>query len=99
MIQVVIKPSSIGGKFDWHTDAPFAAGGRSHQPLLDACRALKRMGAAPGSRVGLFREGSTVWDLRTTVRVGAELSVQDPSGSHHARFIKWRLAKTLDHWD
>ena len=30
--------------------------GRSRQPLLDACREIKRMGGDTGALVGLFRE-------------------------------------------
>jgi hypothetical protein len=61
--------------------------GLSSEPMLDACRALKRMGASPGELVGLFCEGSSVWSLRTTVGYGAGLTVED--GNTATRFRKY----------
>jgi hypothetical protein len=59
---------------------------RSRQPLLDACRQLKRMGVALDARVGLFREGRQQADITCSVEVGAGLTV-DEAGP---RFAKWR---------
>ena len=43
----------------------------STEPLLDACRHLKRMGENPDTRVGLFRKGRTTPDLYCSVGWGA----------------------------
>ena len=51
--------------------------GRSHQPLLDACRKLKSIGVEGTVRVGLFREGKVEPDLVCSVAWGAEHSVFD----------------------
>jgi hypothetical protein len=78
-------------KWKWHARQGWAGRpleGLSREPLLDACRALKRMGASPGELVGVFCEGSRVWSLRTTVGCGAELTVED--GDTGTRFRKYR---------
>jgi hypothetical protein len=51
--------------------------GVSRQPLLNACRILKRMGVDGGGYCGLFRPGREDWDLRCKIGVGAELTVSD----------------------
>lgn len=48
--------------------------GRSSEPLLDACRALKRMGEPLTQEVRLFWPGGSDWALRTTIGVGAGLT-------------------------
>ena len=41
--------------------------GFSSEPLLDACRALKAIGAPLPWEIGLFRPDYQNWDLKTTV--------------------------------
>ncbi len=86
MIKVVIT-----GKSSQHGTFPYivqghAVEGRSRQPLLDACRLLGRMGVGPTRPVGLFREGSEVWDLRTSVGVGAKLTVHEEPSTRFMAF-------------
>jgi hypothetical protein len=64
--------------------------GRSRQPLLDACRQLKSMGGLTDHIAGLFRRGMEVADIFCVVRVGAELTVSEPSGTGKVRFVKYR---------
>lgn len=85
MIEVVITGWARNGVFPYLVRG-FAVEGRSRQPLLDACRTLKRMGADPTRPVGLFREGSMVWDLRTTVGRGAGLTVYDEPSTRFMPF-------------
>jgi hypothetical protein len=73
------------GRWRW-TCAQFALEGVSRQPLLDACRAIERMGAATGSSLaGLYRPGRDCADLICSVAHGAGLTV-DENGP---RFKKW----------
>lgn len=78
MIRVERDEKSEGGKWAWR--AIGGAGpveGRSSQPLLDACLALKRMGEDEAAIVALFRPGRSDWDLRTTVGHGASHTVKE----------------------
>ena len=74
--------------------ARYALEGRSKFPLLDACRALKRMGANTKATAGLFRpgrvdaEGRGVPDLTCTVGKGAATTVIEPD-TGRIRFGKW----------
>jgi hypothetical protein len=70
------------GRFPWRANVKygwqeFAVEGRSFQPLLDACRELKRMGVASTAEAALFREGATDWDLKTTIGYGASRTVDE----------------------
>ncbi len=86
MIEVVITGrKSRNGVFPYVVRG-FAVEGRSRQPLLDACRLLERMGVDPTRLVGLFRKGSDVWDLRTTVGVGAKLTVHEEPSTRFMAF-------------
>jgi hypothetical protein len=62
--------------------------GRSHQPLLDACRQLKRMGVGTTERVQQFRAGHTEPDATCSVGWGAAHTVWEPSNGtvHFARY-------------
>lgn len=51
--------------------------GKSRQPLLDACRALKSLGGPTGERAGLFREGKFEPDLVCSVEWGAGKTVSE----------------------
>ncbi len=53
--------------------------GQSRQPLLDACRQIKSLLGPTGQLAGLFREGSSDWDIRCPIDVGAELTVKEES--------------------
>src|SRR5262249_21339665 len=90
MIRVEIIREISPGKWEWAaTCCGRAAGGRSRQPLLDACRTLKRMGADPGQQIGLFWPGRSDWALRTTVGQGADLTVADPASGKGYGFRKY----------
>ena len=54
--------------------------GQSRQPLLDACREIKRILGPTEQRAGLFREGRSSPDLSCTVEWGAAI----PSASRQA---------------
>jgi hypothetical protein len=73
------------GVFDYEIDG-YGVQGRSRQPLLDACRQVKRMGADPADRIGLFRSGRERPDLVGSVGWGAEHTVDEV----HTHFVKWR---------
>src|SRR5262245_50293181 len=60
-----------------YTVCAFALEGRSRQPLLDACRQLKSMGAETASRAGLFRAGRSAPDLTCRIGVGADTAVSE----------------------
>ena len=65
--------------------------GRSHQPLLDACQQLKRMGVGTGERVQQFRAGHPEPDITCSVGWGAAHTVKEPSNGtiHFARYEPW----------
>ena len=88
MIKVIRRELARNGRWEWRAEA--AGGrvvrGRSRQPLLDACRVFKRMGVGPLEECGLFREGRSDWDLRTTVGFGAGLTVREDRGLSLERY-------------
>ena len=66
--------------------------GRSRQPLLDACRQIKRAcdpTALAGERAGVFRDGKAEPDISGMVLKGAELTVAEPSNGK-INFTKFR---------
>jgi hypothetical protein len=66
--------------------------GRSRQPLLDACRAIKRAGdptEEAGEHAGVFRDGKAEPDISCLVLKGAELAVSEPNHGK-IRFSKFR---------
>lgn len=68
--------------------------GRSRQPLLDGCRAIKRMlgeTKAAQQHAGLYRSGRTDPDLHCSVIVGAEMTVAEPAAGriHFSKFQKF----------
>ena len=63
--------------------------GRSRQPLLDACRALKSLGVDPKEGIGAFREGRDEADMTCTVEVGAATTVSEPDKGT-VRFTKYQ---------
>ncbi len=89
MIRVEREEQAVGGKWRWHAEVPSSGArleGLSRQPLLDACRALERMGADPATQCGLFRAGRSDWDLRTTVGHGASVTVFEEPRLRFGRF-------------
>jgi hypothetical protein len=64
--QVAAEAVGHGGRWHWRCGVgPLS--GFSSEPLLDACRALKRMGIDSAAEIGLFRPDYQNWDLKTTV--------------------------------
>ncbi len=76
MIRVEREEKGKYGKYRYHV-AGWVVAGLSRQPLLDACRAVHAMGADPSREIGLFRETSDIWDLRTTVGYGASKTIAE----------------------
>jgi hypothetical protein len=73
-------------KWRWRVENG-ALSGFSPWPLLDACRAIQRMGGHLAVReIGLYRPGKDLPDLVTTVGYGATRMV-DERGT--PRFTKW----------
>ena len=86
MIRVELG-EEIGNRGVWRWTCPrYGLQGRSRQPLLDACREIKRMGGDNAGRVGLFREARSVPSLTCTVGWGAGKTV-DENGPW---FVKWK---------
>jgi hypothetical protein len=79
------------GRWAWSC-AELGLSGVSHQPLLDACRAIKRMGGAPTQLAGLFRKGRSEADLSCVVGAGAGLTVREDQKIGPV-FVKWRPFK------
>jgi hypothetical protein len=77
----------------WEYSIPSVGqGGKSRQPLLDACRQIKRvLGAtkAAGAYAGVYRPGRTEPDIFCPVLDGAELTVSEPSNGN-IRFAKFQ---------
>jgi hypothetical protein len=77
-----------------YTVPSLALEGRSHQPLLAACRQIKRILGACGERACLFREGRSEPDISCDVEWGAAHTVKEPSGGaiHFAKFQAFDLS-------
>jgi hypothetical protein len=86
-IKVIRGQQLANGTYPYRVEG-FAVDGVSRQPLLDACRQLKRLGADPSRQVCLFREGRDDWDLRASVGDGAGLTVTEDARG--VRFSKFR---------
>jgi hypothetical protein len=74
--------------------------GKSRQPLLDACRQIKRargLTEEAQERAGLYRAGRSTPDLQCAVLVGANLSVTEPNQGriHFAKFQEFSRSATL----
>ncbi len=94
MIRVEREEKGKNGKYRYRV-AGCAVEGFSRQPLLDACRAVRAMGADPSREIGLFRGKSAIWDLRTTVGYGASKTIaeEDRGGLRLRDFVEvpqWR---------
>lgn len=77
------------GLFEWWVPGSDLRG-RSRQPLLDACRALKSTGGDTSDECGLFREGNLVPDLSCTIGIGAGLAVEENLRGSAPYFRKFR---------
>jgi hypothetical protein len=77
----------------WKYSVPsLALCGKSRQPLLDACRQIKRVLGPTGARACLFRGTSTVPDISCLVEKGALLTVKEPDKGktiHFANYQAW----------
>lgn len=89
MIRIERGPEVSPGMFEFSVASPRLFG-KSHQPLLDACRELKRMGVDTATPCGLFRKGSTVADLTAILGVAAGLTVSEPASGHQFKFVKFK---------
>jgi hypothetical protein len=77
----------------WEYSIPsLCLSGKSRQPLLDACRQIKRaLGPtkAAGVRAGVYRPGHTEPDISCLVLDGAELTVSEPSRGN-IKFVRFQ---------
>jgi hypothetical protein len=72
-----VKSRNKASKWRWMC-AELGLSGLSREPLLDACRAIKRMGGqTEHQQIGLYRPGRDGPDLFCSVEVGAELTVKE----------------------
>ena len=83
------------GIFEWKGVSPSsieALGGRSRQPLLDACREIKRTTGATKEIAGIFREGRDQADLSCSVETGAGLTVSeiDKGTVRFTKFVEFK---------
>jgi hypothetical protein len=65
--------------------------GKSRQPLLDACRQIKRASGSTksaGERAGVYRPGKSQSDISCMVLDGAALTVSEPSNGR-IKFTKF----------
>jgi len=89
MIRVVLTSSTILGRACWKVEGLDLLGTWSRQSLLDACRAISRMGAVPSDYAGLFQRGRSEPDLTCSIKWGAEHSVEE-GGRIGPRFTKFK---------
>jgi hypothetical protein len=67
--------------------AEHGLGGLSRSPLLDACRAIKRMGGDyQRQQIGLYRNGRL--EMSCSLEIGADLDVRENAKEGPA-FVKW----------
>lgn len=72
-----------------YTIPSLGLGGRSRQPLLDACRQIERAGGDPRSSAGVFREGRSEPDISCLVGNGAKVTVSEADNGT-IKFVKFR---------
>jgi hypothetical protein len=74
----------------WEYTVPsLGIAGRSRQPLLDACRQIKRAGGSTATHAGVFRERSTEADISCPVGIGADYTVSE-TNTLKPRFRKFQ---------
>jgi hypothetical protein len=64
--------------------------GQSRQPLLDACREIKRILGPTAQRAGLFRQGRPTPDISCSVEFGAAHTVNE-SGPRFAKYREFEM--------
>jgi hypothetical protein len=90
VIRIDLGRESAPGVFEYSIPS-LGLSGKSRQPLLDACRAIKRILGPTKSaeeHAGLYRSGRTHPDLHCAVLAGANLTVSEPSSGriHFAKY-------------
>jgi hypothetical protein len=88
MIKIVRGAEASPGIWEYSVPS-LALSGKSRQPLLDACRQIKRAVGSTADRAGVFREGSEVADISCLVEAGALLTVSERDRGG-VRFEKYR---------
>jgi hypothetical protein len=77
----------------WEYTVPeLGLSGQSRQPLLDACRQIKRaLGSTKsvGAYAGVYRSGHAEPSISSSVLAGADLTVSEPS-SGNIKFAKFQ---------
>jgi hypothetical protein len=87
-IRVELGPE-LENRGTWDYTVPaYGLSGRSHQPLLDACRQIKPLCDDTAMLAGLFRKGSSTPDLSCSVETGADTTVEETANG--PRFRKYR---------
>jgi hypothetical protein len=84
-----VEIEEIENRGVWRYSVPrYGVEGRSRQPLLDACRQIKRMGGATVERAGLFRKVRSEPDIMCTVEAGAATTVveNEKTGPRFGKF-------------
>lgn len=76
MIEIIRGAETRPGIFEYSVPS-LALCGKSRQPLLDACRQIKRALGATTERAGLFREDRDTPDISCPVEAGAMLTVSE----------------------
>lgn len=78
----VIRGSEVSpGVFEWECISAamgLSLRGKSKQPLLDACREIKRAVGPTEDTAGIYREGRQEADMSCPVNSGASLTVSEP---------------------
>lgn len=89
MIRIERGSEVSPGIWEYHIPS-LSLSGRSRQPLLDACRQIKRMGGSTLERAGVFRSDRTEPDISCPVWAGAEVTVSDPPSGTGIKFTKFQ---------
>ena len=87
MIEIIRGAETSPGIWEYSVPS-LALRGKSRQPLLGACRQIKRAHGPTSARAGLFREGRDAPDISCAVEAGAMITVKEPS-SGSIRFGKY----------
>jgi hypothetical protein len=91
MIRIELGREVGPGIFEYSIPS-LALCGRSRQPLLDACRQIKRAldpTKLAGRRAGVFRDGKAEPAISCLVLDGADLTVSEPSRGN-IKFVKFQ---------
>jgi hypothetical protein len=90
MIEIIRGAETSPGIWEYSVPSLHLCG-KSRQPLLDACRQIKRALGPTGERAGLFREGSDVADISCPVEAGALVTVKETDkGIRLGKYEPWR---------